>query len=420
MPSVAILGAGTMGAGIAQVAAQSGWIARVTDVDPQRAAASVESVCKALQRLTEKGKLTPDASAAAQARLQVLNAPADLHDCELVIEAVVENLDVKAAVLAAAARAARRDAVLASNTSSLSISRIAEAVARQMQQPSQADSGGAAEQSDVPRRLVGMHFFNPVPIMPLVEIIASRDSDEACLQRAAAIARGWGKSTVRAQDTPGFIVNRVARGYYLESLRMLGEGVASLDEIDRTLKTLGGFRLGPFELMDMIGIDINYTVSCSVWEQLGKPARLTPHALQRDLFDRGQFGRKTGRGFYAHDREPPLPALVLPRRSFDCPPRLYEAVRRVCTKAAIADGSQTEQYVYARVLIAIINEAGLLLDEKGATAADIDLAMKLGTNYPVGPFEMADRVGRHTCAALLRALNETVPDGRFAPAQSLT
>src|SRR5262249_37757723 len=148
------------------------------------------------------------------------------------------------------------------------------------------------------RRMVGMHFFNPPVLMPLVEVIAGNDSETAIVDQVAELARSWDKTVVRAKDTPGFIVNRVARGYYLEALRMLGEGVADIAEIDGAMKAMGGFKLGPFELMDLVGIDVNYSVSTSVWEQLGRPARLAPHPIQADLLKRGELGRKTRRGFY--------------------------------------------------------------------------------------------------------------------------
>jgi 3-hydroxybutyryl-CoA dehydrogenase len=400
VPTVGIIGAGTMGAGIAQVASMHGWTVELMDLDQAVARQSIDGIGKRLDRLVEKGRLDGDQRAAVGERLCIATGLACLSGCDLVIEAVVEDLDVKVQVFDDVKAVLRPDAILASNTSSLSISKLGAA------------SGEA-------RRLLGMHFFNPVPLMPLVEIIAGRQSDRTTVDRAAEIATGWGKTVVRAGDTPGFIVNRVARGYYLESLRILGEGVAGVDEIDQVLRKLGGFRMGPFELMDLVGIDVNYTVSCSVWEQLGKPARLTPHPIQKDLFDRGQFGRKSKQGFYGYHDETPLPAVPVERGSYACPPTVYKAVRLFADRATEAAGSITEQYVFARVLAAIINEAAMLLDEGVATGEDIDTAMKTGTNYPYGPLEWAERIGRHTCRHLLDALNGQVEDGRFAPANWL-
>ncbi len=425
MPQVAIIGAGTMGAGIAQIAAMNGWDVLLGDVDPAFVEKQLAAIRAQFDKLTEKGKLTAAQRDAAGARLPSRSDPLDITACELIIEAIVEDLDAKAAALGPLVGAAPPQAIFASNTSSLSISRLAEASA------AYSAKVGHAQAVTLPGRFVGMHFFNPVPLMPLVEVIAGRQSQPAAVDRVAAIAREWGKTVVRAADAPGFIVNRVARGYYLEALRMLGEGIAGIDEIDATMKRLGGFRMGPFELMDLIGIDVNYSVSCSVWEQFGRPARLTPHELQARLVSEKHHGRKTRRGFYAYDDAPagsatsgaavapPLPAVVVPRASFDLPPELYDSVRRFCDGATRVAGSITEQYILARVLGAIINEAHLALDDQIATAADIDTAMKLGTNYPKGPIEWATEIGLFTCQSLLRRLNELTPDRRFEPAKSL-
>lgn len=221
-------------------------------------------------------------------------------------------------------------------------------------------------------------------------------------------------------DRFDLIVNRVGRGYCLEPLRMLSEGIAGVDEIDQVMRTLGRFRTGPFEHLDLVGLDADYATLRKVWEQLGQPTRLTPHPLQADLVDRGHLGRKTGRGFYIHDRRPPVPALPVDRKSFDAPPGVYKAVRRFADAATEEGGSFTEQYIFARTLAAIVNEAAMVLDEGAATLEEIDTAMKQHANYPRGPLEWAERAGRHTCAALLRRLNERVDDDRFRPADWLS
>ena len=400
MATVGIMGAGTMGAGIAQIAAQAGWNVRLLDVSEEVVRKALSGIGKNYERLVEKGRLTAAQCDAARTRLFGAATAADFADCELIIEAVVEDLDVKVRMLGAAAAAAPSSAILASNTSSLSITKIGQGIR-------------------AGRRTVGMHFFNPVPLLPLVEVIAGDESEPVAVQRVFDIATAWGKTAVRAKDTPGFIVNRVARGFYLESLRLLGEGVAGVDEIDRIVKHFGGFRMGPFELMDMIGIDVNYTVSCSVYEQMGKPARLAPHHIQRELMAQKHLGRKTGRGYYSYAHEPPVPAVPVNRRTFQFPQEVLEAVRRVCDAATQATGSLTEQYVFARILVTVINEAALAVDDEIASAADIDTAMKLATSYPQGPLAWAEKIGRHTCATLLRRMNETVRDGRFASADWL-
>jgi len=399
MPTIGIIGAGTMGAGIAQVAASSGWDVKLLDVDPELTIKSIGDIGKRLDRQAEKGRVTPDQAEAIKARVTSATGPEALADCDLVIEAVVESLDVKNTVFATILPHLKPDAFLATNTSSLSVTRMGEALGE-------------------PGRVVGMHFFNPVPLMPLVEIISGAGTDAAVADRAFAIAESWGKTVVRAKDTPGFIVNRVARGFYLEALRMLGEGVAGVEEIDAAMKKLGGFRMGPFELMDLVGIDVNYSVSVSVWEQLGKPARLTPHPIQQELFARGDFGRKTGCGAYRYDGETPVPAIAT--KVEGAPPGPPDAVVKAVTpfvaKTAAVTGSGIEDYVFARVLVAIVNEAAFALDEGVATRDDIDTAMRKGTNYPEGPLAWGERAGFAACARLLEALNETVEDGRFAPA----
>ncbi len=397
MPTAGIIGAGTMGAGIAQTAAVAGWDVLLTDVDEATVARAIEGVLRRLDRLVEKGRLSGQQRREAAGRLVAARGIETLGSCDLVIEAVVEDLSTKIEVLRQVARVVPQACLLASNTSSLSITKIGL---------------GAGE----PARTVGMHFFNPVPRMPLVEVVAGQDTREPVVERAVEIARAWGKTPVRAKDTPGFIVNRVARGYYLEPLRMLGEGIGGVDEIDRIMRTLGGFRMGPFELMDLVGIDVNYTVSTSVWQQLGRPARLRPHPIQKTLFDRGHLGRKTKQGFYTYQPEHPYPAVPVDRASFELPEIVYKAVRLFCDKATDAGGSITEQYVFARTLAAVINEAALAVDEGVASPADIDTAMKLGTNYPKGPLEWAEQIGRRTCRFLLEKLDEQTPDHRFTPA----
>jgi 3-hydroxybutyryl-CoA dehydrogenase len=397
MSTVGIIGAGTMGAGIAQVAATHGWRVKILDVSAEVVNRAIEGIGKRLARLAEKGKLTGEEAAAAGARLVAASGPEAFADCDLVIEAVVEKLDVKSAVLGSVLPHLPPGAFLATNTSSLSVTDMGKAL-------------GA------PDRLVGMHFFNPVPLMPLVEIVSGERSEPALADRAFEIAASWGKTVVRAKDTPGFIVNRVARGFYLEALRMLGEGVAGVAEIDAAMKKLGGFRMGPFELMDLVGIDVNYNVSVSVWEQLGRPARLAPHAIQKRLFEAGDFGRKTGRGAYRYDSDVPVPAVEVEPQPFSAPDAVREAVAGFAGRTAATDGTELENYVFARVMAAILNEAALAHDEGVATREDIDVAMRKGTNYPEGPLAWSERAGSAACRRLLEALNAVVDDDRFAPA----
>jgi len=386
-----------MGAGIAQLAATHGWSASLIDSNAAALERGLAGIAKELQRQVDKGRLAPDQREAALGRIRPSDAIRDLHEAEIAIEAVIENLTVKQEVFSALEDALPAGAILATNTSSLSVTRIADSV------------------SD-PSRVIGMHFFNPAVVMPLVEIIAGRQSDAAYLDQAAAIACSWGKTVVHARDTPGFIVNRVARGYYLEALRALGEGIGGVDEIDAVMRTHGGFKMGPFELMDLVGLDVNLAVSTSVWEQMGKPARLAPHPIQQNLVSEGKLGRKTGRGFYRYEDARAVAAYPVDRRSFHLSPLLSETMRSFSQRAGAHDAGSTEQYVFSRILGAIINEAGLALGDGIASAQDIDLAMVAGTNYPKGPLAWAESIGYRTVRGLLSAINEAVPDRRFAPA----
>jgi 3-hydroxybutyryl-CoA dehydrogenase len=398
--NVAIIGAGTMGAGIAQVAALHNWNALLNDVDEATTRKALDGIRAQLARLVEKGKLTADQRDAAASRLRAVVDRSDLKDCDLLIEAIVENMDIKSRVLRDLIPALKGDAIIATNTSSLSVTKLGEAIGK-------------------PQRTVGMHFFNPAPILPLVEIIRGERTDAAVADRAAAIATSWGKTVVRAKDTPGFIVNRVARPYYLESWRILEDGYATVDQIDRTMRELGGFKMGPFELTDMIGQDINTASSRSVWEQIGKPARLAPSKMQEQLVKEGRLGRKTGRGAYSYAGETPQVDVVTPRHPRAPSPQLQNAVEAFINAAGIGAATFEQHFILARVLVAVINECAHAADEGIATPADIDIALKLATSYPRGPLEWARTIGHRTCAALLLALNATVDDDRFKPTRLL-
>ncbi len=328
--------------------------------------------------------------------MKVARSADDLKNCDLVIEAIVEDLAIKTAMLSGVLKVLPKDAVIASNTSSLSISKLGESLG----------PGAAA-------RVVGMHFFNPAPLMPLVEVIAGRHSSADSIKRVTLIAEAWGKTVARCNDTPGFIVNRVARPFYLESFRIVEDGYAGVDEIDKAMRDLGGFKMGPFELTDLIGHDVNTATTQSVWEQLGKPARLRPSKLQQQLVTDGHLGRKTKRGAYNHEVDPPAPSLVTARKSLATSDRLTDAVEDFVSRATDQIGSALEKYIFARVLVAIINEAAWAFTDKVAAAADINTALKLGTNYPKGPLEWAEEIGYSTCGELLDALNTTVADKRF-------
>jgi 3-hydroxybutyryl-CoA dehydrogenase len=400
---VVVVGAGTMGAGIAQVAAAAGCEVSLVDVSADAVRRGVEGIGKFLDRGVAKGKISEADREATLGRISGETTIDNGGDAQLAVEAVVESIDVKRKVFASLEKACPATAVLATNTSSLRVSEIAKAV---------ADSG----------RVVGMHFFNPAPLLPLVEVIAADQSRADAIDLATQAAVDWGKVAVRAKDTPGFIVNRVARGFYLEALRMLGEGVAGVEAIDSVMRTLGHFKMGPFQLMDLVGLDVNYAVSCSVYEQSGRPARLAPHEIQRELVEKGHLGRKSGRGLYRYDSPTPTPDVVVAAGRGDLPASVVDCADAFARAAALCDGeivtqaSATDRYIFARILATIMNEAAMTLDDEVATAADIDTAMQRGTNYPLGPLVWADRVSPSLVGDVLRGLNAQVDDDRFRPA----
>ena len=397
---VLIIGAGTMGAGIAQVAAVAGWTARLRDVDAATAGAAIEGIGKRLDRLVEKGRMTAAERDAARGRLLVSATEDGLAGCSLVIEAVVEDLDVKASVLRALLAALPDDCVIATNTSSLSVTALGEAVGE-------------------PARTVGMHFFNPAPLLPLVEVIAGARTDPRIVDRVSAIAAAWGKRVARAADAPGFIVNHVARPFYLEAFRILEDGCAGPAEIDAAMTGLGGFRMGPLELTDLIGQDVNAATTRSVWERLDRPPLLRPSRLQEDLVRGGALGRKTGRGVYDYAGDEPVAAIETPRRPLPAGPAIEASARAFAEAATGRAGSALENYVFARILGALIVQAALARERGVAGKDDIDTALRYGTNYPLGPFEWAARIGPERCRRLLDALEKETRDGRFALPASL-
>ncbi len=276
---IAVIGAGAMGAGIAQVAAAAGHTVKLLDNRPGAAAQAIAGIAAQFEKMAAKGKMRPEAAQAAGERLQAAVQLADLADAALVVEAIVENLQVKQTLFKDLEAVVSEGCILASNTSSISITAI-----------------GAALKS--PQRLAGLHFFNPAPLMALVEVVSGLATDRAVADTLFATAAAWGKTPVHAKSTPGFIVNRVARPYYAEALRVLTEGGADCATLDACCREAGGFRMGPFELMDMIGHDVNFAVTQSVWRAFFNDPRFLPSLVQQDLVDAGFLGRKSGRGFF--------------------------------------------------------------------------------------------------------------------------
>jgi len=278
---VAVIGAGAMGAGIAQVAAAAGHTVKLHDTRPDAAAQAIAGICAQFEKMAAKGKMSQQAAQAAGSRLLDAPALADLKDAGLVVEAIVENLQVKQKLFIDLEELVSGDCILATNTSSISITAIGAALKR-------------------PQRLAGLHFFNPAPLMALVEVVSGLATAPEVAHTLFDTAAAWGKTPVRAKSTPGFIVNRVARPYYGEALRVLTEGGADCATLDACCREAGGFRMGPFELMDMIGHDVNFAVTNSVWRAYFNDPRFLPSLIQQELVDAGFLGKKTGRGFYKY------------------------------------------------------------------------------------------------------------------------
>jgi 3-hydroxybutyryl-CoA dehydrogenase len=281
MTTVGVVGAGTMGTGIAYAAAISSMRVILYDVSPGSLSRGMARLASDLTKGVEKGKIAPDESASALARIRAASSIDDLKECDIVVEAVVEDLPLKQELFRTLGELCSEKTILATNTSSLSVTAIAAGVRR-------------------PERVVGMHFFNPAHIMKLVEVVQGHRTALETVESTRRIAAGMGKTPVSAKDTPGFIVNRVARPFYGEALRLLGEGVTTVEEIDRILTLEGEFKMGPFALMDLIGIDINFAVTRSMYEQTFGEPRYRPHPIQQQMVSAGLLGRKTKRGFYAY------------------------------------------------------------------------------------------------------------------------
>jgi 3-hydroxybutyryl-CoA dehydrogenase len=357
-----VVGAGTMGSGIAQLGCLAGYDVVLHDADTVALASGADRIEAALAKGAGKGLWTPEEAASAASSLSADPVLEGLAGCDAVIEAAPEDLVLKRKLFSDLARVCGPDAILATNTSSLPVTEIA------------AEVPG-------PERVCGMHFFNPPPLMRLVEIVAGDQTAESTLEQATKIARAMGREPVRAKDSPGFIVNRCNRPFALEALRMLGEKVAGHAEIDRAIRELGGYRMGPFELMDLIGVDVNLGVARSFYSQ--RPiARWEPHPIQEEMVAAGRLGRKTGRGFYSYEHGKKIEER--PRSS----------------------GEATGRAIFERIVSCLVNEASYAVEEDVAHAGDVDTAMKLGLNHPRGPFEWRDELGAARVVATLDALRE--------------
>ncbi|CAL9501412.1 3-hydroxyacyl-CoA dehydrogenase [Streptomyces sp. enrichment culture] len=481
---VAVVGTGTMGQGIAQVALLAGHPVRLYDAAPGRARQAADAIGARLDRLVEKDRLTAADRDAARARLQPVEELTALADCTLVVEAILERLDAKQELFRALEDVVSDDCLLATNTSSLSVTAI----------------GGALRH---PGRFVGLHFFNPAPLLPLVEVVSGFATDVTSATRAYETARAWGKTPVACADTPGFIVNRIARPFYAEAFAVYESQGADPATIDAVLRESGGFKMGAFELTDLIGQDVNESVTHSVWQSFFQDVRFTPSLAQRRLVESGRLGRKSGHGWYdyadgAERPEPhtaeqaPPPAHVVAEGDLGPASELLAMISEAGIQVreededngtrlvlpsggqlVLADGQTSVEFrdvvyfdlaldyrratrialsacqdtspqtlaeatglfqalgkkvsvigdvpgmIVARTVARIVDLAHDAVAKGVATEEDIDTAMRLGVNYPLGPFEWSRRLGRSWACALLDDLHQRDPSGRYAPSLAL-
>ena len=364
--NIAIIGSGTMGSGIAQVAATAGCEVKIYDTNLDALAKSKSNLENTLSKLVEKAKIDEHEKSRIENNISYAHTLGELSHSDLVIEAIIENMEIKRKLFSELENYVSPETILASNTSSLSIASIAASCQK-------------------PERVIGIHFFNPAPLMQLVEVIPAVQTSEEVLQKSVQIISDWKKVVAVAKDTPGFIVNRVARPFYSESLRIYDEGVADFATIDWALKTIGGFRMGPFELMDMIGHDVNYVVTESVFTAFYFDPKFKPSFTQKRLLEAGFLGKKSGRGFYNYNQELPKPSedLVLAKSIFE------------------------------RVIVMLINEAADTLFLNIASAKDIDNAMTKGVNYPKGLLAWADELGINWCVEKLDELYNEYHEDRY-------
>lgn len=372
--NVGIAGAGTMGTGIAQVAAAAGFTVFLFDPFPEQLIKAETSLRSVMERLTEKGRLSKTEADQLINRIHFVDHLSDFSDCSFVIEAIIEDLRTKKDQLARIEAIISSRAVLATNTSSLSIASLSSALKK-------------------PERFLGVHFFNPAPLMKLTEIIPGLLTRPETTKRARDLVESWNKTTVIAKDTPGFIVNRVARPFYGEALRILDEGIASAATIDRVMKGLGGFKMGPFELMDLIGNDVNYAVTETIFREFYYDPRYKPSFTQKRLVEAGLLGWKSGAGFYRYANNVPIKE----EESF----------------------SGREESLFLRILSMLINEAADALWMNIASAREIDLAVTLGLNYPKGLLQWADELGAATVLTELESLYSDYCEDRYRPSPML-
>ena len=371
---ISVIGAGTMGSGIAQVAASNGCQVTIVDSSQPALENSKSKLKSILNRLVEKGKINEEQSKSILACIHWTAKMDEISNSNMIIEAIVENLEIKQKLFSEMESLVSDICILATNTSSLSVSKIASVC-------------------KLKSRIMGVHFFNPVPLMKLVEVIPTEKTDKKLLSEVKSSLEGWGKSVVTAKDTPGFIVNRVARPFYGEALKIYEEGIADFATIDWAMKEYGGFRMGPFELMDYIGNDINYTATKAVYDGTNHDPRYKPSPTQKKMMDEGLLGRKSGEGYFDYSE-----SAVNPE-----PQKNEELGRKI----------------FSRILAMLINAAADALNTSIATRNDIDIAMTTGVNYPKGLLKWADEIGIENVLKQLQGLQSNSNDNRYQPSPLL-
>jgi len=371
---IGIIGSGTMGSGIAQVAATSGCQVKLYDTNQTALDKSKAALDKILNRLIVKERIDETEKSRIQNNISYVNSLKDLSGSNLTIEAIIENLDIKKKVFSELESYVSDDCIIASNTSSLSIASIASSLQK-------------------PERCIGIHFFNPAPLMRLVEVIPAIQTSKEVLDKSVRIISDWKKTVAVAKDTPGFIVNRVARPFYGEALRIYEEGIADFATIDKAMKEIGGFRMGPFELMDFIGNDVNYTVTETVFKAFYYDPRYKPAFTQQRFSEAGYLGRKSGKGYYNYD----------------------ENGKKIESSSVSLSGVETslKEQIFERILAMLINEAADALFLSIASAEDIDNAMTKGVNYPKGLLAWANEKGIDWCVTKMDELYNEYHEDRY-------
>ena len=365
---IGIIGSGTMGIGIAQVAATSGCKVFLYDANPAQTEKSLLNLSKTLNKLVEKQKISAKKSEEVFNKIKPCNDLQDFATCDLVIEAIVENKEIKTKVFQNLEEIVSENCVIASNTSSISITSLSSELKN-------------------PERFIGIHFFNPAPLMPLVEIIPGLLTKEKLAGEIFSLVKSWGKIPVIAKDVPGFIVNRIARPFYGEALRIAEEQIATPEQIDDAMRTLGNFKMGPFELMDLIGIDVNFSVTKTVYQDYFFDPKYKPSLLQQRMSEAKLLGRKTGKGFYDYAENAQNPVAE--------------------------KNEELYQQIFMRIISMLINEAAEAKRLKIASDEDLELAMQKGVNYPIGLLAWGRKIGYRKISETLQNLYEEYQEERY-------